>query len=263
LHLSVAKRFVEMEIAQVLAAYDAEVRTRPPIPTGLTLEDEGPFVLITGVFNFVSAWRLTNANAGEAVAALTARFRAQGQPLIWRVYGHDEPSDLPAHLAAHGYVARPPGAFMVFDLRNASTAELEGIDVRRASTPADVSDFLFAADQAFETNEAAALQRTYSARLGDPHFAMFTAYAGGAPIASARLEMAPPQFGLLFGGGVLEAHRRRGVYRLLVQARAEEARRQGARHLATEARDTSRPALARMGFIVAAREVTWILPAAD
>ena len=252
-----------MEIAQVLAAYDAEVRTRPPVPSGLALEVDGQFVLITGAFNFVSAWRLTNANASKAVAALAARFQSLGLPLIWRVYGHDEPSDLSAHLAANGYIARPPGTLMFFDLNDASTTDLEGIDVRRASTPADVNDFLCAADQAFETNEAAALQRTYSARLPDPHFAMFTAYADGTPIASARLQMAPPHFGLLFGGGVLEAYRRRGVYRLLVQERAKEARRQGARYLATEARDTSRPALERMGFSAATQEVTWILPTAN
>jgi hypothetical protein len=47
----------------------------------------------------------------------------------------------------------------------------------------------------------------------------------------------------------------------LVHARAEEAGRQGLRYLSTEARETSRPILERLGFTAAAREVTWVLRA--
>lgn len=50
-----------------------------------------------------------------------------------------------------------------------------------------------------------------------------------------------------------------GIYRALVAERAREARRRGLQHLSTEARETSKPILRNLGFVSAAKEVTWVL----
>jgi hypothetical protein len=55
-------------------------------------------------------------------------------------------------------------------------------------------------------------------------------------------------FAGLYGGGTLKTHRRRGFYRALVAARAQDARELGARYLLVDALPTSRPILERMGF---------------
>lgn len=99
-----------------------------------------------------------------------------------------------------------------------------------------------------------------SSRLGDPDLAFYIALVSGKTVASARLELGSSDFGLLFGGGVSPGYRRQGLYRALVAARAEEAKRWGCSYLATDARETSRPILQNLGFTSAVRETTWVLP---
>jgi GNAT superfamily N-acetyltransferase len=176
------------------------------------------------------------------------------------VFDHDRPASLPDCLARHGFVAEPAGTLMVFDL--VEPIATVPADVRRAASEQDVHDHLAVTDAVFQDGDADRLTKTYLALLDDPHFALFTAYEEGVPVASARLESGPGrQFGGLFGGGVRADYRGRGLYRALVQARADEGRRLGLSYLSTEALETSRPILERMGFVALAREVTWVLPA--
>ena len=250
-----------MDIAQVLRAYDTEIRARPVVRPGRTVEDDGRIVTSVSGFNFVSWWRLTSADVSEAVAAHAARFRTAGQSLIWRVYDHDGPPELSACLAENGFRPGPPGALMFLDLAEPPADEPPAADIRRAVTPAGVADFLAVSDRVFGTDEAERRQGIFVSRLEDPGFALYVAYVDERPVASAHLETAPGQpFGALFGGGVDPEHRGRGLYRALVNARADEARRRGARYLSIEAGDMSRPILERLGFVSAVQEVTWVLP---
>jgi GNAT superfamily N-acetyltransferase len=248
-----------MEIADVLRAYDVEVRAAPIAHAGLTVEDDGQVKRLVGTFNFVCSWRLAASEARATVEGLAARFRARGQGLMWRVHDHDEPREISAYLAENGFEPEPPGTLMFLDLETASTAGAQNIEVRRVTTEEELSNFLALADQAFGGESSAHLYEAYLARMRDPGFALFIAYDAGAPVASGRLESAG-RFGQLYGGGVHPAYRGRGHYRALVLARAEHAKRQGLRYLSTEARDASRPILEKLGFVPAAREVTWVLP---
>lgn len=251
-----------MDRARILDLYDAEVRAAPVARTGFAIEHEDGLVCVSGPFRFVSSWRLAGRDLDAVVAAVVERSRRGGVPLIWRVFEHDEPAGLATCLLRHGFVAEAPGALMIFDLERSLEGGEVAADVRRAATPEDVDHYLAVSDAVFGGGDAARLKATYDALLGDPTFRLFTAYVAGRPVAAARLEAAPGgRFGALFGGGVAAAHRGRGLYRALVRARAEEARGLGLRYLTTEARDTSRPILERMGFAVLARETTWSLPA--
>jgi GNAT superfamily N-acetyltransferase len=97
-------------------------------------------------------------------------------------------------------------------------------------------------------------------RLGDPSLGLYVAYANLVPVAAARLEMPPGRFFAgLWGGGTLPGYRRRGIYRGLVAARAEEACRRGYRFLRVDARETSRPILERLGFVALTTITEWRL----
>ena len=62
-----------------------------------------------------------------------------------------------------------------------------------------------------------------------------------------RVEEGTP-FGGPWGGSVHPDFRGQGLYRAMIQARAEDARARGLRYLLVEAGDMSRPILLRLGF---------------
>jgi len=249
-----------MSVTDFLRSYDAEVRAKPTVRSGQTAEDDGVVVRLVGSFNFVCSWRFAAAEARNVVQSQAQHFRALGQPLMWRVYEHDAPPSLGTHLAECGFEPSAPGTLMFLDLHSLRSTAAQDIDVRRVSTPEGLADFLAASDQAFGERQAGDLYEPYLRRMRDPTFVLFVAYVADTPVASARLECSG-RFGLFYGGGVHPLHRGRGAYLALVHARAVEAERQGLRYLSTEARETSRPILERLGFIAAAREVTWMLRA--
>ena len=251
-----------MDLDLALARFDAEVRAHPAPPTGIVVERRGGLVLLTGGFNYVSAWDLTAQTMGAIVAEQAAWFRARGQELMWRIYDHDGPPGLAACLSEAGFEPDPPGTLMFFDLaQELRAAPVDGGMVRRVRTSGDLDGFLSAAGLAFGQEEP--WQReAFAKQLDDPDMALFVAWIDGRAVASARLEMAAGRsFGLLFGGGVAPAHRGKGLYRALVAARVLEARARGLAYLSIEARDTSRPILERLGFVPAGRETTWRLRA--
>jgi hypothetical protein len=248
-----------MDLARVLALYDAQVRGRPRA-TGAAVEHECDVLRLTGPFNFICCWNPATVDA--AVAQQAAHFRTKGESLMWRVYDRDGPDHLPALLAAEGFVAEPPGTLMLFDLTQAFPAPPAEVEVTRVRDLFDLDAFVAASDAAFGDAVASERRAAYEKGLADPDLLLFVARIEGAPIASARLETSPDwDFGLMFGGGTMPTHRGYGAYRALVAARVAAARAAGLKYLSTEARDTSRPILERLGFTPAGRETTWVLPA--
>jgi GNAT superfamily N-acetyltransferase len=249
-----------MDLDRLLALYDAEVRAHPQAQPGMSIERVGGVVRITGPFNFVSAWDLTPETARAAVAEQAAHFRSRGEALLWRVHDHDKPPELSRYLAEEGFVPNETGTVMIFDLANPLDAAIGGdVEVRPVRSVDELDGFVSAAGRAFGEEESWRRQ-AYVARLNDPDLGLYVAYVAGQPAASARLEMSPAwSFGLLQGGGVAPEHRRRGLYRALVAARAEQARARRLKYLVTDARETSRPILQNLGFMPAARGTLWIM----
>ncbi|RYG01810.1 MAG: hypothetical protein EON94_07060 [Caulobacteraceae bacterium] len=99
-----------MNLDLVLARFDAEVRANPAPPAGIAVERRDGLVLLTGGFNYVSAWDLTAETMGAVVAEQAAWFRARGEELMWRVYDHDGP---PALAACMPSAMRTPSWFIV------------------------------------------------------------------------------------------------------------------------------------------------------
>jgi GNAT superfamily N-acetyltransferase len=249
-----------MDLRRVLQQYDTEFRADPKVSLGFEVSRTGGVTRLTGHFNFICSWDLAPGAAREAVASEAAYFRSRGEKLIWRVYEHDQPAELSECLAEEGFEADQPGTLMIFDLGNQIPAPVgPDIEIRRVTTMEDLHGFIAASEVAFGHEQSWWLA-AFSNRLGDPDLALYHALVSGRPVASARLELGSPNFGLLFGGGVSPAHRRQGLYRALVAARAQEAKRWGCSYLATDARETSRPILQNLGFVRAASETTWVLP---
>ncbi|MGA0602580.1 GNAT family N-acetyltransferase [Caulobacter sp. KR2-114] len=253
-----------MDRAALLAAFDAQMRSDPPPEAGVARVwvpyGAGRVLRTVGAYNFIGWWSLTPQTMGQAADGEATYFRALGQEAEWKVFSHDQPAGLERALATAGFVAGGPETFLAIDLAEATLAapRTEGISVRRVTDRAGVDDLVAANSAAFGKAEpwrADAL----APRLNDGSLALFVAYADdGRPVSSGRLELAPGRdFAGLYGGGTDPAFRGRGVYRALVAARADEARRLGVRYLTVDARETSRPILQRLGFTPLATITGW------
>jgi ribosomal protein S18 acetylase RimI-like enzyme len=249
-----------MDAERIRSEFDAEVRARPVAAAGVCVETSAHVVRLTGVFNFVCSWAFASDQAAQVVADEAAEFQRRGEALIWRVYDHDRPEGLGAHLSANGFEAESHLTLLAYDLAGAAITMPPDITVRRVTTADGLRDFVSAANAAFGDDHATRQAAHYVERLEDERLALMVAYVDGEPAAAARLEISG-RFGQMFGGAVTPTFRGRGAYRALVSARAAAAARCGAAHLITDARETSRPILERLGFRVVGHSVNWVRPA--
>ncbi|HEV2284251.1 MAG TPA: GNAT family N-acetyltransferase [bacterium] len=275
--------------AEILARFDAE-RADPPPEPGVRYERAGSVIRAIGTWNAVVFARLTADTADAAIAEQVAFFRSlafevnsgdghaggaggavsgEDRALEWKVYGHDLPADLGSRLAAAGFEPDEPETLTVFDLADDLRGETREdaaapalVEIRRVTDLSGLTDFLDAARVAFGRDEQWQAARTnqFAPRLTEPAMSLYVAYADGQPVASARGEFpAGRPFAGLWGGGTIAEYRGRGIYRALVRARAQEARRRGYRYLRVDARETSRPILERLGFIALTDIIEWRL----
>lgn len=195
---------------------------------------------------------LSDINADQHIADQVEFLRGQPGEVEWKVYAHDEPSDLLSRLERHGFDVGPCEAVLVLDLQTPPTwvAQPSTHRVERVNGPSqlrlfrDLAERIFAGDWAAT---AAELDRAIQADSTD-HLA-YIAFDGAAPAAIGRLlTHSTSAFGGLYGGGTLAAHRGRGLYRALVADRAVDAARLGARYLLVDALPTSRPILGSLGL---------------
>jgi GNAT superfamily N-acetyltransferase len=249
----------EREKDKILALYDAEVRLNSVDSPGLKVVRDAYVTRLEGAFNFICTWNFSQDSAQQVVNEQANHFRQIDEELIWRVFEHDKPSNLEACLEQEGFIESPSGTLMVLPLEGELPLEPEH-DIRRVTSVAALKEYMSVAEAAFGSVDAEQFGY-YSKILSEPNFALFCGYANNEPVTSGRLEMLwGTSFGLMFGGGVSPSHRGKGYYRALVKARELIARKRGLKYLSTEAQETSRPILEKLGFIPLARETTWILP---
>ena len=187
---------------------------------------------LAGSSGFVSYSR----NATDLIDAVIAEYEQRGCDFEWKVYSHDEPSDLKDRLGARGFEVGAAEELMVLALADARA----WIDAERAfrieSGSAALAAFL-------------ELQRG-GVELQDPERDVpYVAYEDGAPAACARATY-PEGFAFagLWSGFTRPESRGRGLYRALVAVRAREAADRGYEYVTVDAQPTSRPILERLGF---------------
>jgi hypothetical protein len=248
-------------LLSVLAAFDAERRS----PSGSGLESE-VLPAVTRLHGLAGDWHqiafsaLSEADADRVITEQAAHYRARGIGVEWAAYAHDAPLDLLARLARHGFEIGPREAVVVLDCRErpawlgaACTQRVE-----RVRTSAELRAFGDVAERIFSSDQSPVIHEI-EACLADssPEHVAYLVYDGGQVGGVARLQLHQgSQFAGLYGGGTLEAHRGRGLYRAAVQRRALDAVAFGARYLRVDALPTSQPILEQLGFEV----MTYVWP---
>ena len=163
-------------------------------------------------------------------------------------------------LQRHGFEVGQREAVVVLDshARPAWFEQRSPHRVERVRTPEQLAAFVRVAEQVFGSDQTP-VTRELEARLaeGSTEHVAYLGYEGDQVASVARLYTHPASaFGGLYGGGTLEAHRGRGLYRATIERRAHDALRAGARYLRVDALPTSQPILERLGF----RVLTYVWP---
>jgi hypothetical protein len=241
--------------------FDAERRT--VIPWGAQGELLPRVTRSTGV---VTRWHeipfsaLTTEDAEAEITAQVAHYRALGCRVEWTVYAHDSPADLCQRLARHGFEIGPREAIMVLDTEQHPPwlAAASPHRIERLVEPERLQQFQKLAEEIFGgSRDAIAKELATALAEGTSELSGYLGFDGSTAASVGRLSVSPRSlFAGLYGGGTLEGHRGRGLYRAMVAERVKEAMRHGARYMRVAALPTSQPILERLGF----RELTHAWP---
>lgn len=244
---------------ELLALYDAEMRIDPPQESGqmrhlpgLTVFDAAPDSPHAG---WVLYTHLTEEALDETIQAQIEHFRPLGRSFEWKVFDHDTPPGLKAHLLAHGFIPEEREALAVLDLAQAPDQLWQPgatAGVRRVVDPDDIQHMVHILEAVWQEPHADLGQMLRNDWLNAPqNMGLFLAYADEQPVSTAWIYYHPGKvFADLFGGATLPEYRGHGFYTALVAARAQEAHTRGVRFLTVDASPMSRPILEKLGFRV-------------
>lgn len=251
-----------MNARQLLAAYDAQLRTDAETPSARTVTRIGPLRLVTfdGGRGFVTYADLAGADAaqiGAWVEQVQAHFRADPDitQVEWKSRGHDRAPGLHEALTTAGFVAAEPESIMLGDLTGLvqEVALPEGVRLAQVHAPADVHDMAAMQREVFgdppRDEPGADLLRRLEV---DDGMQLWVARAGEEIVCAGRLEPVPgSDFVGIWGGATRPHWRRRGVYRALTAARARAGLALGKRYAHSDSTEFSRPILERSGLVKA------------
>lgn len=246
-----------MDHATLLALHDRDLRegARPDGP-GARIERTGGVVRqVAGAlgWNGVVWSALDESSADTAITEQIAHFTALGLGFEWKLYGHDRPVDLGKRLASAGFTPEPEETLMIGEAAPlAHGAEPpDGIRIRPVTDAEGVGLVVTVHEQVFGGEGTRLRHRLLERLAADPGTVVaVVALAGDEPVGAARMEPVPgTRFAGLWGGGIVESRRGRGIYRALVAHRARAAVARGYRYLQVDASPQSRPVLERLGFV--------------
>src|SRR5262245_20636149 len=208
--------------AELLAAYDAQLRARvpDPIPAGETVERDGPRLRFSRGHG--GGWVLYRDLAGiegkaldDLIARQIAAFAARGEHFEWKYHGHDLPADLPDRLKAAGFQPDDQETIVV-----ASVADITGdvvlgdrVVLREVTTRGDF-DRIAGLEQAVWGEYPNGLAEMLDAeQSADPEgITVVVAEASSTVVCAAWIRFDKgTDFASLWGGATLEKWRRRGI----------------------------------------------------
>jgi hypothetical protein len=247
-----------MNAQELLALYDREERILAQHP-GMQREETSyvirhlPLEPRSGYRDgFISYSRLAVHEVAPAIDQQVRFFDSLGLAFEWKVYEHDTPPDLRQRLAAFGFEIEEGEAIMALALDEAPAQLLAPVshDVRRLEDPDQLDDVMAVQRAVWQKDLAGQAGDLRDTLIMHPDLiAVYAAYDGAMPVASARLYYdGRSPFASLWGGSTVASHRKQGFYTALLAVRVQEAIRRGARYLTIDASPMSRPIVARFGF---------------
>jgi GNAT superfamily N-acetyltransferase len=251
----------DLDAAELLALYDAQLRADVPYPLseGLRVERDGPLVRFIGLghgggIGYRDLGGIDGAELDELIARQVRVFADRGEEFEWKLHGHDEPADLSERLIAQGFVPEDLETVVIAPVAGVAGEVLppEDVSIREVIDRADLDRIGGLEEAIWHDDRAGWLADSLEAEVvADPQAITIVIAESAGEVVCAGWVRFPSgtDFATLWGGGTLPGWRRRGVYRALVTHRANLAAERGSRYLQVDASSESRPILERLGFI--------------
>jgi ribosomal protein S18 acetylase RimI-like enzyme len=246
--------------AELLTAYDEQLRTDAETPSALAVARLGPLRLVTfaGGRGFITYRDLGGATAVEVqrlVPEALGHYRSDPhiQRVEWKTRAHDQAPGLHEALLANGFLPEQPESIMIGEARllAVDVPLPPGVTLRAVTEETDVRATSAMQDETFGEEVSPDLADALLRRLatGDG-MELWVAEAGDQIVSAGRLEPVPgTSFAGIWGGATRPEWRRRGIYRALTAARARSALRLGKTLINSDSTEYSRPILERSGFV--------------
>lgn len=243
------------------AAYDTQLRPDlpRPVPDDVLVEPDGPVFRVLGLdqrgmVTYRDLGGLTGADLDELIARQVAVSRERGEPIEWKLHGHDEPADLPQRLRAAGFVPEDQETVVVGPVAPlASTLPVvpDGVRLREVTGRADLDRIAELKTQVWGRDLSALADGLEREIVADPQAITVVVAEADATMVSAGWVRYPAgsTFATLWGGSTLPQWRRQGIYRALVSYRARLAGARGRALVQVDAAETSRGVLERLGLV--------------
>ncbi len=245
---------------QLLARYDAQLRTDAETPSAISVTTHGPLRLVAfaGGRGFVTYQDLDGADGDqiqELVSAALDHFRADPTILRveWKTRGHDHAPGLHDSLIEAGFEPNEPESIMIGEASALAVdvALPDAVTLRTVSTEPDVRAMSAMADEVFGDPVSPEMADALLRRLArNDGMELWVAEAEGQIVSAGRLEPVDgTDFAGIWGGVTRERWRGRGIYRALTAARARSALRMGKTLINSDSTEFSRPILERSGLV--------------
>ncbi len=254
-----------MDADELLEVFDSQLRRRPrdDVP-GARVERDG--CVLREVYD---DWRgvtwsdLDGADADAVIAEQVAIFAEPGKDWEWKLYSYDRPPDLPQRLLNAGFRAEEEESVMIGDLGELhfDFAAPAGVEIVDVSDEAGIAEMVTVQDAVFGAGNAAVAAATLAAiREDPPTAAVLVARVDDVPVAAGRMVFHPGTgFASMWGGGVVDRERRRGVFRALLSHARGIALERGYRYAQVDAGSQSEPILRRLGFVTLCTTTPYIM----
>ena len=247
------------ETRTLLGAYDAQLRAHvhERLPPSIHVERDGPLVRVTGfgdrgMIEYRDLGGLDGGELDRLIERQVQVFAERGEPVEWKLHGHDLPDDLPERLRAAGFVPEETETVVIAPVAAvAIDANVpDGVAIREVFERADLSRIGAMEEQVWRQDHSW-IDDLADEREADPDgLRIFLAEAGDVVVCAGWMRFpSATDFATLWGGATLPGWRGRGIYRALVARRARLAAERGRRLLEVDASDDSRPILERLGFV--------------
>lgn len=253
-------------VADLLAAYDAQLRARipDPLPSRMHVDRDGPLVRFemprSGMVMYGDLGGMVGDELDELIARQVRFFAARGKPFEWKHHGHDLPADLPDRLHAAGFAPEERETVEIARVADVAGEPLlpEGVALREVTERRDFDRIADMEAEVWGEDQVGLADMLEAELAADPAaIAIFVAEAATDVVCAAWIRFeSGTDFATLWGGTTRPEWRRRGIYRATVAHRARLAAERGFRFLEVDASDDSRPILERLGF----RAVTTTTP---